>query len=189
MDKACVVGCTALDMAAMKKAKKVTIDGATGNVWIDVDVPVVDASDAPEVRAVMSWCLDATNAVEAAAVDLGLDRTHRVMAAHWWGNADVLKAVLDGIADLPTRSHVSLDLRSPWQLTQSVDADLEQCFGVDTSDDAFKAVVQKTLVNRAKELDGVSVYPLTDELSKFGYGLADKLAVPADYAAFGVLGK
>jgi pyruvate,phosphate dikinase len=56
-DKTCVVGCTALDIAKLK-AKKVcylTIDGTTGKVWINKDVPVVKASAHPAIKEVCSW--------------------------------------------------------------------------------------------------------------------------------------
>lgn len=44
MDKPCIVGCTDLDIAALKKKTPVmiTIDGATGRVWVNVEVPVVE---------------------------------------------------------------------------------------------------------------------------------------------------
>ena len=113
MDKTCITGATALDMAEMKKVKKVTIDGSTGNVWLDKEVPVIDGSDSAEIGTVMGWCMDVLGTSEVAPVDIGMDRPHRVMAAYWWGNEDVLGAVLDGIAELPSRQHVTLDLRGP----------------------------------------------------------------------------
>jgi pyruvate,orthophosphate dikinase len=50
MNKPAVVGCTSLpeDMDRLA-GKKVTIDGSTGKVWIEVDVPVIDTSKSPVV--------------------------------------------------------------------------------------------------------------------------------------------
>jgi hypothetical protein len=129
MDKTCITGATALDMAEMKKVKKVTIDGSTGKVWLDKDVPVIDGSDSEEIGTVMDWCMAVLGTSEVAPVDLGMDRPHRVMAAYWWGSEEVLCAVLDGLAELPSRQHVTLDLRAPSAFASPDDAALEGCFG------------------------------------------------------------
>ena len=58
MDKACVVGATELDLEhGWGGVVRVTIDGATGRVWFNKQVPVIDASADPAVRQVMNWCL------------------------------------------------------------------------------------------------------------------------------------
>ena len=100
MDRACVVGCTALKLTEDGfAAKKVTIDGSTGNVWFDVDVPVIDASDDASVRQVIDWCYELTGACENVPVDMGIARPHRIVAAEWWGSSQVLQAVLTGPGD------------------------------------------------------------------------------------------
>ena len=53
MDKTCITGATAMDMDQMKKVKKVTIDGSTGKVWLDKEVPVIDGCDSAEIGTVM----------------------------------------------------------------------------------------------------------------------------------------
>lgn len=64
MDKPCVVGCTGLkptdngfavhlddgSSVDILEGTKLTIDGATGNVWVGVDVPVIDGSSDPHVQ-------------------------------------------------------------------------------------------------------------------------------------------
>jgi len=176
MDKACVVGATELDIPSMKTAcySKVTIDGATGRVWFDKEVPVIDSSADPAARQVMDWCLAKLDAVEASPVGLGDSVQHRVFATHWWGNAEVADAVL---ADMSQKA-ATIDLRSPRQLAQSVDLDLLDCFGVTESNDFAKTA--KALVKAQPHLKGL-VEVATDN------GLTHKMAVPAEYAAYRVL--
>lgn len=205
MDKACVVGCTELDIAAMKNLgiEKVTIDGSTGKVWLQIEVPVIDSSDAPELRVVMDWCLGVMGACETAVVDLGMDRPHTIMAATWWGNVDVLNAILDGVAELPSRGHVTLDMRGPHDLIPDEDKELGACFGDDQSGDEFWKVMMDTLIDRQGELKGLALanMPMQDTITQkvmfdqCGYKQAGAgfqhvpVAVPADFAAFSVLGR
>jgi pyruvate,orthophosphate dikinase len=44
MDKPCVVGCSTLSNMELLAGKTITLDGLTGRVWVDVSVPVIDAS-------------------------------------------------------------------------------------------------------------------------------------------------
>ena len=85
MDKPCVVGCTELVIdkqliGGMKTGgviltnADVTIDGATGNVWVGVEVPVIDASDDPAVKHVTNWCFEALNAADSVPVGGGMLR-------------------------------------------------------------------------------------------------------------------
>jgi len=71
MNKSCVVGATALTIGdsdpamtqavispsgpAFKEGTKITLDGATGNVWVGVDVPVIAGGSSPEVRSIIGW--------------------------------------------------------------------------------------------------------------------------------------
>lgn len=76
MNKTCVVGCTNMNwQESPPKAVilhpdstnnfqfvegcKVTMDGATGNVWFDIDVPVVAGGKSPEVIKMLSWAMGA----------------------------------------------------------------------------------------------------------------------------------
>jgi len=179
MDKACVVGCTELEIEKLKLSavKLVTIDGATGRVWVNEKVPVIDSSDAPEVRMVMDWCMEKTGTCDEAPVDLGMDRPHHVRAAYWWGNMEVFKAVLDGLAELPSRSHITLDLRSPSCFMGKDDDVLGDCFGTLLTDDyvGFKNAMVDELTKRGPALKGLNV------------DFVEIPALPADYAAFTVL--
>lgn len=58
MDKTCVVGCTDLIVGkTVKEGDQVTIDGSTGRVWINKDVPVVKMKIDQHVRTIIGWAM------------------------------------------------------------------------------------------------------------------------------------
>ena len=203
MDKPCVVGCTELVIdkqliGGMKTGgviltnADVTIDGATGNVWVGVEVPVIDASDDPAVKDVTNWCFEALNAADSVPVGGGMLRHQCVRAAYWWGNEVVLDAVLADLADLPSREHVMLDLTPPYLLTPPVDADLDACFG-QTPQVGFVSFAVAELLSRKGALKGLRIEPLAlgnvqvqqlgDAGFKIGWNSGQK-PMPADFAVF-----
>jgi len=177
MDKTCITGCTALDIENMKAKDwtRITIDGSTGNVWFNVEVPVIDSSAAPEIKTVLDWCLEAAGKVEAVAVDKGMGAPHVIMAAHWWGNGMVLDAVLTALEKLPSREHITLDRRAPSEFAAPADAALTNCFGQAEPDD-FEVTIANALVARGEKLAGLTIF------KKEGV-----IAIPREYAAFTVL--
>ena len=176
MDKACVVGCTELDMDHLKKhAKKVTIDGSTGKVWVDVDVPVIHSSDAEEVALIGRIALAHLEVPEATPVDLDVGHAQVIFAAHWWGSTDALDAVLHGIKGNYGSSYIKLDTTAPSQFAQESDKLLANCFGEIEDEKPFLAAILNK-VNETEELDGLTV----------GSGYT---AYPTDYAVFKVLAK
>lgn len=71
MNKSCVVGATDLTVSgnvafvsgegiSFTEGQKITIDGATGRVWVGIDVPVVGGTLTPEMQAMVSWAADNT---------------------------------------------------------------------------------------------------------------------------------
>lgn len=72
MNKSCVVGATDLTVSgnvafvsgagisSFTEGQKITIDGATGRVWVGIDVPVVGGALTPEMQAMVSWAADFT---------------------------------------------------------------------------------------------------------------------------------
>jgi pyruvate,orthophosphate dikinase len=181
MDKPCVVGTGATLLENAGKWEKVTIDGSTGRVWINQEVPVVDASDATEVQAIIDWSFELLGVCESVPVDLGTARPHRIMAAHWWGNEEVLNAVIDGVAAMPIRTHISMDVRGPKDFGMAEDDILNACFeSQDKKTDPFVNILVNTLNKRAKEIEGMLI-------DSDGSSSAPK-ACPAEYAVFSVLG-
>jgi phosphoenolpyruvate synthase/pyruvate phosphate dikinase len=76
MDKPCIVGCTSMivgeNQAVIKNAgtnesfgikagDKITMDGATGRVWVNVDVPVIGGSIQSHVKEMLCWGAEETN--------------------------------------------------------------------------------------------------------------------------------
>jgi phosphohistidine swiveling domain-containing protein len=194
MDRACVVGCTELIMNVVQGAKKVTIDGSTGNVWLDTDVPVIDASDDPAVRQVIDWCYELTGACENVPVDMGIARPHRIVAAEWWGSAQVLQAVLTGLSMLPIRSHITLDLTPPKTLQHPDDATLLGMFGVVEADAGFDDMISAKLADFGPKLGGLKLLGEIDDpaaAEALGFEVvtaaAAPAALPADYVTLKVL--
>jgi pyruvate,orthophosphate dikinase len=166
MDKACVVGCTDMEFQGTlvgskgvmwPEGAKITIDGATGRVWVGIDVPVIDSSDAPEVRAVMDWCMEKTGSVQPYVVDPAAEITtpYRIMASAWWGDDAVLEVVLETLAEKPSREHIVLDLTPPWQRKMGDDMALDGAFTDISHDHLFLGVINKALVEMAPGLKGL----------------------------------
>lgn len=191
MDKPCVVGCgpDLLDKKALWDM--VALDGSTGNVWINTDIPVIDSHDAPEVLTVINWSFETLQAIESVPVDIGMMDKHHIMAAHWWGDLKAMDAVLVGLAKLPARDHITLDMRSPADFKPDTDKMLDDCFGpVDLHD--FGKDLRAALVKRAQELKGLRVAGQMPLAMKPFYHAANSplhAAIPADYACFLALQK
>jgi phosphohistidine swiveling domain-containing protein len=186
MDKACVVGTTALDLMWLKTStvKKVTIDGSTGKVWYDDEVPVIDASDAPEIRAFMDYALTVEDCSEVVTLDTEDPRIQTIAASHWWGQTDVFDSVLDNLAKMTDRTHVTLDIRRPGGFEES--SLLHSCFGWEKDDGTFEAHMIGRLVDRKDELKGIRIMASTKFSSpaEDGYKFMTVQSVPADYAVF-----
>jgi pyruvate,orthophosphate dikinase len=200
MDKPCVVGCTKLVLPAIQNVDWLTIDGSTGNVWFDVKVPVIDASEEPAIKTVMDWCMDVLGTCELSPVGLSMDRPHRIVAAQWWGSEMVLDAILTDLEELPSRAHIAFDMASPASFNTPADMPLVACFGKAASV-PFSAAIAAALKARAAKLKGLAIVNLPPDtglagkLTKLGYVLdgnpvqAVPKAVPKDYAAFTVLSR
>jgi len=78
MDKTCVVGCTQMVGSPLKQwviggktilpGTLVTIDGATGNIWVDVDVPLVGGNGSEYAEEMMEWASESEGYVERVMV-------------------------------------------------------------------------------------------------------------------------
>lgn len=52
MDKSCVVGAEPIQIP---NGSKVVIDGSTGNVWVHIDVPILNGAHSPEINRILEW--------------------------------------------------------------------------------------------------------------------------------------
>jgi pyruvate,orthophosphate dikinase len=176
MDKPCVVGCTDLEfMPAGIGAKlpgvgigpgaKITIDGATGRVWVNVDVPVVDGSQDPDVQMIAQLALGTSG----SAMALGRAESPipgipcRYTAADWWGNVEALNEVLGRLAQAETRQGIVLDLTPPHGLMSSADLELNRAMGqVFPPGDAAWKLVALDIVNLFQaDLSGLTLLGAT----------------------------
>lgn len=191
MDKPAVVGATGLDQQVLKvlnfedKKKRITIDGSTGRVWFNGDVPVVDSSKTPEVQGVMQACMDKFGGMPLFEVDPDVEPQGRycISAANWWGEAEVLEAVLDGIEGLK-HENIVLDLRTPAQYRVGSDALLEGVFGTDIALVHFQFEATDELIKRSKKLKGLVIVGTfgvnSDKLRQAGYVVPTSPTVVAD---------
>jgi pyruvate,orthophosphate dikinase len=181
MDKTCVVGVGPHMLDNAGKWKTVTIDGSTGRVWINQEVPVIDASDDKAVQNVIDWSFEMLGTCPPVPCDMGAAKPHRIMASQWWGSEEVMTAVLDGLAALPMRMHVTLDVRPPKAFLNEADDTLRETFGnLTVKTDPFVKVLQNAIKIRGKALAGLII-------DHDGHTAAPK-AMPAEYAVFSVLG-
>lgn len=197
MDKTCVVGCTSLDWTKVKAATKLTICGATGRVWVDTEVPLVDASSNPAVHKIQRICLafnDNRKAVTVPDKFEGQPLTPQtVCMAHWWGNIEILDAVMKRVEQVPQaeREAICLDFRGPDSFAMDADTLIEDAFGVfnPVEDDEF---IERLRGHCTEKLTNVAVIgALGDSLFEekkvavqFG-----AVGISEDYAVFSVLGK
>lgn len=173
MDKACVVGCTGLNIDAVKGSQRVTIDGATGRVWFDIEVPVVSSADDPAVLKVMEWCFYSTSfAVNVPAADFDqYPGPQMIRAVDWWGDYGMMNVVLEDLMELTPeqRSLVTLDLRPEHQFLRSTESELFFAFGLeDKATVDFQAHIVATLMSVREKLVGLTLYGVPTKFLESG---------------------
>ncbi len=158
---------------------------------------MIDSTDAPEIKTVGQWCLHTLNVCEAVPVQNDTETLQTVMVAAWWGSAEVLDAMLNDLADLPSRAHIVLDLRSPMGFADPADMALASCFEPVGAADPFLPVLVAALADRAHLLAGMALHnvPTFAVKTLAAYPQEDTdwtasipASVPVDFAIFQVLG-
>ena len=162
MDTPCIVGCTDFDPQGYLEGfdgTGMTIDGGTGRVWVGVDVPLVDISDSPEMRAFSNWCMELGGYCDVSLMNPDdPDAEALITVSEWWGDINVLGVVLDELAELPSRRKLTLDLRPPIFFVPPSDAELIYAFAPKSdTEDTFLHTVQGLLMDRT-DLEGLTVY-------------------------------
>lgn len=136
LDKSCVVGAMDLDIDKLVPGK-VTIDGATGNVWFGIDVPIIEPKANKYLAKMEAIALNCAGAVpritptdEASYEDLVSALVqHKLVRIDAAFVHEAPANVLDAIAAAETQ--VILDLRQPVDYLSSEDQVLEFAFGQD----------------------------------------------------------
>jgi len=126
MDKVCVVGCLDLTPKVIsvdgtvtswelggktitEGVTKLTIEGNTGKVWVDVDVPVIGAENNPAVALFNSWVNEVITYTEKVTSGAsGYLLTHKFDS-----DLDALKATLAGFTGIVSLD-TGKDLINPW---------------------------------------------------------------------------
>lgn len=121
MNKTCVVGATAINMEGEQgfwyddsghyvlPGYQVTLDGATGRVWVGVDVPVIAGGETKEMKQVVSWGLvgEVPERISFSS-DMGVDGMMGVLDSVVCGTIYVDTALLE----CPDAEGVSHDVTS-----------------------------------------------------------------------------
>lgn len=145
LDKTCVVGCT--DMMAQNEDKlwklgdnyiqtgtKLTIDGSTGNVWVDVEVPLLTTEDNQYAEEVIKWATAAGGEyVERVMADMEMDFDDSPAAIYLDTVAieDDMKAFAEALRVIELNTAIQtvhLDLRTKYDWMEDDDKDLWSVF-------------------------------------------------------------
>lgn len=142
MNKTCVVGAENLKLGGIE-GKQITINGTTGEVWVDIEVPVVEGEIPEFVQEMLSWADTTTDKMIATTpenVEKGgsyyVDVSDRVYTAKALSAAlDALKGA-SGIISFGNNDAVGED-----------DARFLNYFGIDSNktDDSTFMVIEKVL--------------------------------------------
>ena len=126
LNKVCIVGAASdpnakiLDPGAME-GRRITLDGATGRVWLDIEVPVIDGAEDPRTAKLRDWVLAQWD--EPVRTDWPVAGECVVALSDWWFDSDRLeKLVATVLARGP--AGLVLDLTPPSQRLGPEDADL-----------------------------------------------------------------
>lgn len=123
MNKSCVVGATDLSFnpqiktlagvppkdgklgLTFQEGDKITINGATGEVWIGIDVPVISGGASPLVKEVISWLPKAS---EAVRIDLHHSMSQKSLQEAVWAVKGAPVVQIDTVMlEGPTAYHTS----------------------------------------------------------------------------------
>ena len=197
MDKPCIVGCTELDISLMHSQSikaalhKVTIDGTTGRVWMDVDVPLVNGANDPDVQEVCHWALQVSG--KAASLAPGsvpnADAPIRIMAADFWGHLGKFEDTLNMIAAAGIAHLVTIDFNAPNMFWADADKELRRVFDDDLLDIDFGNKALELMVGH-KGLAGLAVIAplvppaLAAALALAGFRLGTAPSTVADLLKF-----
>ena len=96
-----------------------TLDGASGRVWVDVEVPVMDSSDSPELVTLATWAMDGKTPRQPWPTTTG---PCEVMVAEWWGDTNKISLLVNTLLERDSNSGVVIDLRPPGMHLPGADA-------------------------------------------------------------------
>lgn len=216
MDKTCVVGLTDMKVSSsfaningtmIHKGTKVTLDGTTGNVWVAVDVPVIEGGADEIVRDVVSWIGE----IEAERLPVTRDNIIELLGACKSKMAyidtcvlklttaqpllDATQRIADGVK-LFKGDLVVIDLRSERDYYSNTDRAVSRMFGKSKStpggNDPLHALMVSAFVDNtdwdSKAVEKVifrlpDSSPFASAISKKGFKVLGAIKTVADFLA------
>jgi phosphoenolpyruvate synthase/pyruvate phosphate dikinase len=173
MNTPTVVG--AAGATKIPEGSMVTIDGATGRVWVDVDVPVVQGASDPNVAKMVEWGYECTGALRNSA-QITCNRMV-VNVTEWLAiPKPMVTASLKKLKAMKDRSGIVLDVRTTEGLRHEEDNLLWKAFGDEKAsteeisvliDRLVKAKAEGAVVKLDKALAGHA-----DRLKEVGYAIS-----------------
>jgi pyruvate,orthophosphate dikinase len=185
LNTACIVGCKDVSAAiALANAKLITLDGSTGKIWFDAQVPVESKGANPSVEKLLQWAFEEAGVQRQTSVLSGHDQ--RVMCIAWVGDKGGRDKSFETLSELSHPSTVVFDLSGPGQFNREEDAGLTTMFGEDSmeSDDSSMHLEIDALADHHGR--GAMVYlpgllrARSPELRKAGYKVALDVTTMAD---------
>lgn len=190
----CVVGCEGILVSiAMDNPTTVTIDGSTGKIWFDTDVPIHKTGANDAVETLIGWAFDASDAVRQTNVLTGPGQ--HVMCGSWKDTPDAQLESLKVLAntEIPM-CDVVFDLSDYGRFNHEEDEGLTTMFGVavEKSNDAsmlneIEALLSVDGRGALAYLPG-GLQTRAPEFKQAGYAVAMEVATIADvFAADGMM--
>lgn len=186
MDKVCVVGCLALTPKVVnvdgsvqmweldghlieEGVTQLTIEGTTGKVWVDVDVPVIGAENNPAVASINEWVGDVISFTEKVT-----EGKSGYLLTHVFDND--ISSLKDAISEFKgiVSLNTSKDHLTEWDahLFELVTSFNE----VQIKQDKLSALAEVKVSNVSLDLDGFSVdTSVKEKLEKKGYSIIPKI--------------
>ncbi len=181
----CIVGCKGILMKIdLDNPTLITLDGSTGKVWFDAQVPVETQGPNPYIERLLQWAFDDTGE-QRQTTELTGSR-QRVMCAAWLSDLDARTRSLGALADVEWPETVVFDLSGAERFGRKEDIGLTTMFGEDVTaidDSAMNAEIDALAAVFGR---GARVYlpgALTvraQELREAGYKVAMEVTTMAD---------
>lgn len=156
MDKPCVVGATALNIAELisNPPEYVSIDGATGQVWLGHAVPTIDSSKNPYVEWFIRQFVSSTAVIHSNHPTK--EHMHYCITPQaWWGNSYVLNVVMDALNKIEgTLAGIHILMPNPLRFMPIEDDPIFTMFGkegMDTDPDFLTEIKNHPLIEALVE--------------------------------------
>jgi hypothetical protein len=185
LNKACIVGCEGIGAEiALVHPTLITLDGSTGKIWFDAQVPVETAGANHEVERLIQWAFEEAGVPRQTTSLSGRDQ--RVMCAAWLVDAGARDKSLGILAAMEQPETTVFDLSGPERFSREEDLGLTTMFGEDLTAIDDSAMHSEINALAAADGRGAMVYlpgALTvrgQELREAGYKVALEVSTMAD---------